>query len=537
MTLQTGIHVSENEWQLATHCAYSEWEAKGPKDSAEIFLPQEGTLKTENSGEIAIGVANLQHSFIQIGGELYAIGNKEEGAFLGQGTSGEVFRARNFKGEEVAVKISKQGDAISNSEIAILKEVGYLRGRVAVGEKTYLVMALLNGQELMNAHKQLKVKHPWQSALLQVGLTEEAQKFFWRAINAAGGNVLDALEDEDFRPMVVRNFSKAAPSSDDPYQWAEQRLIEIEQQYRVLSEEKIYNKQQCLEFAISAAEELKKFFDKGYLHCDIKGQNFIGELVDGKAKAHLIDFGSALEISSPDQIVRKAVCVGSPVYMAPEVLSGMPAMAFREFGLNQFDYRAAPVEGAHLSQKSEVYSFAMMCQRDFGLESKAGFGLLAQALEMEPNDRPSMDALMFALGCEKLVRYGNSDEDIKALVESLQAGKYPESFDKEHQASFLENLVNETVHKMKACFQEDYLERCQVDKGREPTDLTQLSFREIIEQAESPHLFRSRKREVLKAHGWLDESFKRTGLAKTLLELEERQGNPLSNEQQQNYGV
>jgi hypothetical protein len=73
---------------------------------------------------LEFSVTNLQHSFIQIGGELYAIGNKEEGAFLGQGLSGELFRARNYKGEEVAV-----------------------------GEQIYLVMALLNSQEFMSTHE------------------------------------------------------------------------------------------------------------------------------------------------------------------------------------------------------------------------------------------------------------------------------------------------------------------------------------------------------------------------------------------------
>jgi tRNA A-37 threonylcarbamoyl transferase component Bud32 len=78
--------------------------------------------------------------------------------------------------------------------------------------------------------------------------------------------------------------------------------------------------EEALELLTPIASALAACHEAGILHRDIKPANIV---IDTAGRSHLMDFGIALREADP-RLTSTGVAVGTPAYMAPEVLDGDP---------------------------------------------------------------------------------------------------------------------------------------------------------------------------------------------------------------------
>jgi len=146
--------------------------------------------------------------------------------------------------------------------------------------------------------------------------------------------------------------------------------------------------EKAIDIARDLCAGLAAAHDKGVIHRDLKPANV---MIDGKGRAHITDFG--LAIASSDQ--QKHVIAGTPVYMAPEQLSGeqvTPSSDLYALGLILFEiltgkrmYDGASVTQIahqHLQPKPRLTSSV----RDVPAAIDA---IVMRCLEEEPANRPS----------------------------------------------------------------------------------------------------------------------------------------------------
>jgi serine/threonine-protein kinase len=75
---------------------------------------------------------------------------------------------------------------------------------------------------------------------------------------------------------------------------------------------------------------LRATHEAGIVHADVKSDNFLVETVDGKDHVTMIDFGLARLAGTPfalDNEHGETMVLGTPEYMAPEVVRGRPPIA------------------------------------------------------------------------------------------------------------------------------------------------------------------------------------------------------------------
>ncbi len=521
------IHVSEEEWKVAVNFAYEQGRHSKSESNPALFIAAAGTLETSSHGAVSIGAPMLTHSFIQLRGELYAIGNEEEGALLGEGAAGKVFQAINYQGQQVAVKIPKEQESIEQIEEEVLTEMGYLHGMVEHENTQILIMALLQGHDLFKLHKKSSLANPWQQAAKNAGFTESEQQAFNQGVVATGGKAKRALATPELRDIIREKIMSSLAEQPDKERLAENCLVLIENEYQKLNPAPLYDEAQRLAFVLEAAKALKAFFDKGYLHRDIKGSNFIGQVEEGKVTVNLVDFGTVLRLESAEAVVKERLDVGTLDYEAPEVLSGMHMLQRKyyqqQLGIDFSQYKIAKGKKANFSQKSDIYSFARMCELDFGFDlSSLGFGLLEKAESMAPEDRPNLESIIFSLECQHTICFG-ADNEKQALLESLQRNQFPENFDHRNQSDFLQKLVQSAYQTLEHSFKEAYkASSAQTSKAVKNT-FNHADLTSITQQVEGTRTSNdvTCARAVLQEKGWLDQSHKRAGPLKVLLELQE----------------
>src|SRR5690606_17470658 len=91
---------------------------------------------------------------------------------------------------------------------------------------------------------------------------------------------------------------------------------------RVLDEEGPLGPRRAVKLLLPIAEALGFAHAQGFVHRDVKPENV---LVDGAGRAFLTDFGLALDLTDPRRLTRTDQSVGTPVFMAPEQLTGRAA--------------------------------------------------------------------------------------------------------------------------------------------------------------------------------------------------------------------
>lgn len=70
------------------------------------------------------------------------------------------------------------------------------------------------------------------------------------------------------------------------------------------------------------AEALDDLHSRNIVHVDIKLENILMSDLTMDAKLRIADFGSAVKLNTSDQT--SGFRIGTPGYMAPEIIQGMP---------------------------------------------------------------------------------------------------------------------------------------------------------------------------------------------------------------------
>lgn len=152
-------------------------------------------------------------------------------------------------------------------------------------------------------------------------------------------------------------------------------------------------------------EALGAAHDSGIVHGDVKSDNFMVELLGGHEHVTMIDFGLArVAASAHDRLQESALIVGTPDYMAPEVIRGeAPTRASDLYSAGVILYElltattpfgggaAAEIVARHVSEVVEPPSL----RRPDRAISTAFDELVLRALDKRPAARFA-DAAMFA---------------------------------------------------------------------------------------------------------------------------------------------
>ena len=354
---------------------------------------------TTSSGPKSIGVPGLTHNFIAINDELYAVANESDSPLLGKGTFGQVFLGQNSEGKTCAIKRESARKHHPN-EIDALDRLGYLQGKAEIKEHVYTIMDVFPGTSLMRMHENGKTADPWQAATQELGYSSKNLAEVKKQLLG-----YDDFDDTFSYDLIRTTMSK------NTTEFTQDDLEKLKEKAADIQRNNAYSPHECTQFAFAAAQEMKRAFDAGILHRDIKGDNFVGHLNnDGRVRVAMIDFGGAIDIKNA---TTDESAVGSPTYMAPEVLRALPTDLLRKVGRKE----SITPGTANFSAASDIFSFAIMCEIDFGLDPNAGFGILKLAQTNEPDARPSIDEILCLLKADLALQHGSRSEQEQALSE------------------------------------------------------------------------------------------------------------------------
>jgi len=90
---------------------------------------------------------------------------------------------------------------------------------------------------------------------------------------------------------------------------------------RIVQAHKFTEKHAC-EIMEQMLSSVKHLHEHGIVHRDLKPENFLMSDKSEGAEVKLIDFGLSKRFSSKDQLEKMKTVVGTPYYVAPEVLKG-----------------------------------------------------------------------------------------------------------------------------------------------------------------------------------------------------------------------
>lgn len=392
------FEISQETWQKAREIQLQLSEKIAPGTPRIHYLPRYHEIPT-SEGRKAMGTPELTHNFIAINDELYAIANERDSPLLGRGRFGQVFLGQNSKGKTCAIKKESAAKQHPN-ELAALDKLGYLQGKAHINNDFYTIMDVFPGTSLMKMHEQGKSPDPWQAAAQELGYSSENLAEVKKLLMG-----YDDFDDSFSSDLVLQTMSKnTAPFTHEDVKKLKEKADDIHNN-------NAYSRLERTHFAFAAAQEVKRAFDMGILHRDIKGDNFVGKLDDdGHIQVTMIDFGGAIDIA---HAAADKKLVGTPLYMAPEVFRALHAALLEKINREELLPRG-PVE---FSTASDIYSFAKMCELDFGLDEHAGFGILKLAQATEPSDRPSIDEICCLLKADLALQSGNHNEQEQTLTE------------------------------------------------------------------------------------------------------------------------
>lgn len=474
------------------------------------YLPRFHEMPTSD-GNLAIGIPGLQHNFIAVGDELYVIGNVDKSTHLGTGRFGQVFFGQSEQGRTCAIKVEPK-EKHSENEVLALDKMGYLQHSAEIGDKFYTIMNLFPGQSLMEMHTAGKVKDPWIAACKKLGFSVD--NLIKTHKNLLG---YDDFDDPFYYDVICNTMSEG---NVPPFGRNDLEALKAEK--KTIQETSQYSEVERLKFVIAAAERVKTAFDNGLLHRDIKGDNFVGAVNEnGEVQIALVDFGGAI---TTDEFNTTRL-FGSPTYMAPEVLCGLPEKHHQLLGRAEHSrLKSVPPGPPCYSNASDIFSFAIMCERDFGFSPEVGFGIVERAKELYAVDRPSMDEIIACFKAELLCRSERIEDKIKT-IEILRGLSSSVSLPTDFSTKALAILVDRELNDIHKIFELSYKNKTQSKRGSfgffaKPTDIQNLKMSEILEEAQKTTFLSHRKLDVLREHGWVDKDKKPAGLLKAFLDLE-----------------
>jgi eukaryotic-like serine/threonine-protein kinase len=160
---------------------------------------------------------------------------------------------------------------------------------------------------------------------------------------------------------------------------------------------------------------LRATHDAGIVHADVKSDNFLVETLDGKDHVTMIDFGLARLAGSPlclDRHAGATMVLGTPEYMAPEVVRGKPPTPASDlYGAGVILYElltgtlpfTASTAGAIMRQQLQEVVVPPSLRRPDRELAPLIDRLVLRALDKRPESR-FPDAAMFARAVRECVR-------------------------------------------------------------------------------------------------------------------------------------
>lgn len=143
------------------------------------------------------------------------------------------------------------------------------------------------------------------------------------------------------------------------------------------------------------ANALKYFHDAKQIHRDLKAGNI---LLGGDAKVFLSDFGVAAPFQDRDK--KRQTFVGTPCWMAPEVLEQMSAYDFKvdiwSFGITAIElaYGEAPYQRLHPLKVMKIIIEKDPPRVDRRKWDAPFVNVIDACLQRDPKKRPTMDELL-----------------------------------------------------------------------------------------------------------------------------------------------
>lgn len=156
----------------------------------------------------------------------------------------------------------------------------------------------------------------------------------------------------------------------------------------------ILTEAQILMIAYQCCELVNRAHQMGLLHLDIKPENFMVDMQNGKVTVALVDWGLSQSLPTIHSEVETKL-MGTPGYIAPEIIANQPKA----------------------TTASDVFSLGMMLKNDLLIEPKACASLLCY----DANKRESLPSMQARL--IKLMNDLPSSEKDESLVQFLDAHK------------------------------------------------------------------------------------------------------------------
>lgn len=161
-----------------------------------------------------------------------------------------------------------------------------------------------------------------------------------------------------------------------------------------------FNQTQSLIIALKACQSIDELHKLNIIHSDIKPENFMSNVDGNMITVSAIDFGLSSILRSENEVRYSQHYYGTPGYIAPESVTP-------ENGWYQF------------SKASDVYSLGVMLRDDLQMPRH----IYEKMLNIKPNERPSLSAVMKDLVVELQKQKNLDPEAKKVIAEFLEANK------------------------------------------------------------------------------------------------------------------
>jgi len=214
---------------------------------------------------------------------------------------------------------------------------------------------------------------------------------------------------------------------------------------RIVAAKKFTEKHACdiMEQMLSAVKHLH---EHGIVHRDLKPENFLMNDVSEESEVKLIDFGLSKRFSNKDAIEKMKTVVGTPYYVAPEVLKGNydTMCDVWSLGVMLFVFLCGypPFEGDNNKEifKNVVKQELEFDPIDWDSVSAEAKDLVSKMLTKDPSKRISAEDCAKHSWFKKLHSYDDHEMEKKKVLKRIKEFRLPQRLQIE-TITFLVNSI------------------------------------------------------------------------------------------------